>query len=168
MNIYLTTGSYEFLSSKKAKFPNENLVLMHNNDHSLLLHESSGKTIFQTARSYEVVDSMGTLENEGFVAMNYIPISEEGRPLFEHHFKSQLPFIEKEPGFMSIRILSPKKSDTYLILTLWDNELSFKNWQKTKTYLEVIENNIGIIDSSHLFTTGNYVSTYYLQNKEKK
>jgi heme oxygenase (mycobilin-producing) len=168
MNIYLTTGSYEFLSTKKDKFSNENLVLMHNNDHALLLQESSGETIFQTARSYEVVDSMGILKNEGFVAINYIPISEEGRPLFEHHFKRELPFIEKEPGFKAIRILRPKKSDTYVILSVWDNELSFKNWQKSKTYLEGIKKNDGIIDSPHLFTTGNYVSTYYLQNKEKK
>ena len=62
------------------------MIVMHGEGNSLLLHETEGKTVFQTPRRYEVISSSGTLEENGFFAFNNIPVTDEGRPIFEHRF----------------------------------------------------------------------------------
>ena len=37
------------------------MVVMHGEGNSLLLHETEGKSVFQTPRRYEVIGSSGTL-----------------------------------------------------------------------------------------------------------
>ena len=94
MNVYMTTGTYTFLKTIKEKHANEIIFLMQNGQTALLLHETSGKTVFASPRRYEVVDGKGTIQNKGFVVMNHIPVTEEGRPLIEYRFKNQVGVIE--------------------------------------------------------------------------
>ena len=61
MNIYMTSGTPEFMESLKEKYAAERLIAMHGQGNSLLLHETEGKTVFQTPRRYEVIGSSGTL-----------------------------------------------------------------------------------------------------------
>ena len=56
------------------------MLLMQNGETALLLHETSEKTVFASPRRYEVVDGKGLLQEKGFVVMNNIPVTEEGRP----------------------------------------------------------------------------------------
>ncbi len=136
MNVYMTTGTYTFLKTIKEKHANETIFLMQNGQTALLLHETSGKTVFASPRRYEVVDGKGTIQNKGFVVMNHIPVTEEGRPLIEYRFKNQVGVIENEPGFIAIRVLRPIKSDTYVILTIWKKESDFNNWTDFKSFSE--------------------------------
>ena len=136
MNVYMTTGTYTFLKTIKEKHANETIFLMQNGQTALLLHETSGKTVFASPRRYEVVDGKGTIQNKGFVVMNHIPVTEEGRPLIEYRFKNQVGVIENEPGFIAIRVLRPIKSDTYVILTVWKKESDFNNWTDFKSFSE--------------------------------
>jgi heme oxygenase (mycobilin-producing) len=166
MNVFITTGTLEFLDLMKKKYSNEKMILMLNNEHALLLHESNGPTVFQSSRKYEVIGSVGMLEHEGFMAFNNIPITEEGRPLFEHQMKNRLTLMGTAVGVKAIRILRPLKSETYIILTLWVNELQFQNWKNSKAYVEAPENNV--FDSkSNIFSMPPYVTTYFI-NKEDK
>ena len=61
---------------------------------SLLLHETAGKTVFQTPRRYEVIGSSGTLQENGYFVFNNIPVTDEGRPIFEHRFKERAGAID--------------------------------------------------------------------------
>ena len=56
------------------------------------------------------------------------------RPLFEYRFKNRARLIEKEPGFIAIRLLRPHRYDTYMVFTLWQNEAAFNRWKKSKSY----------------------------------
>ncbi|MFE8700265.1 antibiotic biosynthesis monooxygenase family protein [Cytobacillus sp. FJAT-54145] len=134
MKLYITTGTYDFLKKLKDQNSQETIVLMQDGETNLLVHETSGETIFNEPRRYEVIDSSGTIENGGFVVMNNIPVTEEGRPIFEFRFKNRAGLIEQEPGFVGIRVLRPLNSDTYVILTVWENEKSFLDWQTSKAY----------------------------------
>jgi heme-degrading monooxygenase HmoA len=66
--------------------------------------------------------------------MNNIPVSEEGRPVFEHRFKNRAGFIENEPGFVALRVLRPINSETYVILTIWEKQADFLNWKNSGSF----------------------------------
>jgi heme oxygenase (mycobilin-producing) len=169
LNIFITSGTYDFLQLKKEKYPNENMLFMQNNEQALLLHETDGSTLFQTPRSYEVMDSMGMLCQDGFVAMHYFPVTDEGVPVFEHHIKQNIKSLLSHEGFVAYRLLKPKRKDNHLILSIWEKEAQYRDWLKTSSYSQLFNHDklIGIDESLLLLSPGKYVSTYYLI-KEKK
>lgn len=48
MNVYMTTGTYEFMKKMREKHADETMVLMQGENTTLLLHETDGKSLFQT------------------------------------------------------------------------------------------------------------------------
>lgn len=166
MKVYMTSGTADFLSKKKEQHPGETLVLMNNLDSAVLVHETNGDSVFSEPRRYEVIDSAGSLDQAGFAVFNNIPVTDEGRPLFEDRFLNRPRLIENEPGFLAIRVLRPLSSNTYIILTVWKNEGAFEAWQKSKAY-ENAHKNRGTeagIDSAkpNIFESASYVSKFYI------
>jgi len=47
MNLYMTSGTPEFMQSIKKKYPNEELFLLHGTGNSVLIHETSSKPFFK-------------------------------------------------------------------------------------------------------------------------
>lgn len=169
MKLYMARGTYDFLKKIEDKHPNENMVTMQNTDTSLLIHETSGASIFKEPRSYEVIDSSGTFSGAGYAVLNNVPVTDEGRPLFEHRLKNRAGLIENEPGFMAIRVLRPLESNTYVTLTLWQDEKSFKNWQNSKAYEKAHEKRgteSGIDKTPNIFSSSPYVTQYYIPEEE--
>lgn len=168
MNFYITTGTYYFLKKACEKYPNENILLMGEDDHSILLHETTGKTVFNQPRKFEVVDAVGTFDNTGFAVLNHIPVSDEGRPLFEYRFKNRQGHIEKQPGFVALRILRPISSSTYVILTLWKNKDSFHEWKESESFQKSHfkpETKAGG-QPINIFAGPSYVTTYSIAEEE--
>lgn len=163
MNIYLTSGTPEFMYSLKKKHSGERMFVLHGQGNTVLLHETTGKTIFQTPHKYEVVDSSGELSDEGYFVLNNIPVTDEGRPIFEHRFNNRARAIENEPGFVAIRVLRPVESDTYIILTEWTGPNSFEAWQTSQAYNKAHEKrgtDDGIDKRPNIFSSASYVTTY--------
>jgi heme-degrading monooxygenase HmoA len=168
MNIYMTTGTYEFLKTIKEKHSEEKMFLMQNAENSLLLHETSGKTVFSSPRKFEVIDAKGEIQEDGFVVMNNIPVAEEGRPIFEHRFKNRAGLIEKEPGFLAIRVLRPLNSDTYVIFTEWETERAFKDWQASSSFQQAHKKpeKENMDTNKKIFSGPSYIKQYYLKTKK--
>ncbi|MGD7045212.1 antibiotic biosynthesis monooxygenase family protein [Jeotgalibacillus proteolyticus] len=163
MNIFMTFGTEDFLHKTMEKHQDETLVLLHGEDTALLIHETEGKTFFNQPRSYEVFEQSGVLTQEGFFVFNNIPVSEEGRPVFEHRFKSRAGLIDQEPGFIAIRVLRPVNSDIYVVLTQWDSEDSFKNWQSSQAYNKAHEKRgteQGLDHQKTIFPRASFVTKY--------
>jgi heme oxygenase (mycobilin-producing) len=170
MNIFMTNGTYEFMNSLKDKHPNETMILMQDNETTLLVHETEGSTVFASPRKYEVIDQNGDISNGAFFVFNNIPISEEGRPVFEFRFKNRARLIEQEPGFAAIRVLRPLSSDTYVILTAWQGEKDFLKWQESKAYEKAhekrkTENGIDQ-QQSQIFLRPSFLTKYHLIKNE--
>lgn len=163
MNLYITSGTADYLLRFKEKHPGETLVLMSNNDSSILVHETDGNSLFNEPRRYEIIDSAGSLNHAGFAVLNNIPVTDEGRPLFEDRFLNRPRMIENEPGFVAIRVLRPLSSNTYTILTVWENEGAFENWQKSKAY-EHAHKKQGTEAGAkpNIFESASYVTKYYI------
>jgi len=162
MNIYITAGTFNFLKSIAAKYPKETMVLMVNPNGALLLHETEGQSVFSQPRKYETIDYAGEWQTEGFVAMNNIQVTDEGRPLFEHQIKNQIGKMENVPSFIAFRALRPLSSNTYVIITVWKDEASYQSWYSSNPFTAALEKgaNKGIDTLPKIFSTANYVSKY--------
>ncbi|WP_066068376.1 antibiotic biosynthesis monooxygenase family protein [Neobacillus soli] len=161
MYVYMTAGTFEFLKKVETKYPKENMITMMNENGALLLHESIGATVFKEPRRYEVLETSGEMKKEGYAVMNNIPVTEEGRPLFEHQFKNRYSKFENEQGFIALRVLRPLSSNTYVILTVWEKEIYYQKWQNSESFFEAHKNKAAGIDlQPKIFASAAYVSKY--------
>ncbi|MCA1030925.1 antibiotic biosynthesis monooxygenase [Bacillus timonensis] len=163
MNLYMTSGTADYLHKIKEENLNEGMILFQAEDNSVLVHETVQDSLFNEPRKYEVLDSVGELTGKGFAVLNNIPVTDEGRPNFEYRFNQRARLIEQEPGFKAIRVLRPISSDTYIIMTIWENESSFKKWQESKAYERAHQKrgtSEGIDQQKSIFPRPSYVTTY--------
>lgn len=169
MYIYLTSGTGDFLEQVKNKYSNEHMILIHGEGNSVLIHETEGKTVFATPRKFEVLDSVNDLEEHGFFVFNNIPVTDEGRPVFEHRFLERSRAIENEPGFVAFRLLRPIKSDTYIVMTQWHGPHSFEAWKSSKAYetAHARRDDSTGIRQQNIFSAASYVTTYSAIPKEE-
>ncbi|CEG23484.1 Heme-degrading monooxygenase HmoB [Planococcus massiliensis] len=169
MNLFMTTGTYEFMKKMREKHPQETMVLMQGENTTLLLHETEGKTIFQTPRRYEVVDGTGTFKEKGFFVMNHIPVTDEGRPIFEHRFKNRAGAVENEPGYVAFRVLRPVDSDTYVVLTEWESPAFYEKWKESQAFSKAHETQADAPAEKrqHIFSGSSYITMYKAKPEEK-
>ena len=162
MKLHLTSGTPEFMKSVKDKYPQENIYILHGAGNSVLIHETTGKSVFQVPRSYEILDSKGQFAEKGYYVLHHIPLSDEGKPIFEFKFSNLSDTVENEPGFHALRVLKPLKSDTYIILTEWSGPSSYEVWQKKNDFdFKSME------DKQKLFTSAPYTATYSAKAAEE-
>lgn len=163
MKIYLTSGSMDFMEALQQKYSADNMIVMHGAGNSILLHETLGPTRFNSPQIYEVIHSTGNLEDKGFFSFNYMPVTDEGQPIFEHQFKKEAHLIEKEPGFIALRLLKPTHLDTYIVLTEWENTRRFNTWKFSHSYRHILEDSdtgTRLANMPHMFSSAPYVATY--------
>lgn len=162
MNLFMTTGTYEYMKKMRDKHPEENMVVMQGENTTLILHETEGKGIFQTPRRFEVVDGTGEFKEKGFFVFNNIPVTEEGRPIFEHRFKNRAGAIENEPGYVAFRVLRPLDSDTYVVLTEWESPVFFEKWKESQAFSKAHSKPENAAPSKpvNIFAGSSYVTTY--------
>lgn len=168
MNIYMTTGTIDFMEKVKDKHAKETIYLMNGGGHTLLLHETEGDSVFQTPRRYEVAGSFGNLSEPGFFAMENIAVSDEGKPVFEHQYKELGSQLQNLPGFIAFRLLRPVGSDTYVVLTEWTEERLYRMWRDSPGYKlsdpnEFLDQGGAVM---HIFTSAPYTATYKTPVKE--
>jgi heme-degrading monooxygenase HmoA len=126
-------------------------------------YESEGSTPVQGFEGYQVLDAVGDINDGYYAVFNNIPVTEEGRELFESRFQNRAGMVEKEPGFAAIRVLRPLNSDTYIILTLWKDEKSFTDWQQSQAYNHAHAKRgteDGIDKRPNIFPRPSFVKTY--------
>ncbi|ARD49009.1 antibiotic biosynthesis monooxygenase [Sporosarcina sp. P33] len=162
MNIYMTTGTFEFMEKIKEKHKSESIFLMNGSGHTLLLHETNGASIFQTPRKYEVAGSFGNLTEPGFFAMDNVAVTDEGKPIFEHQYKEMGEKLQNMPGFIAYRLLRPIGSDTYTLLTEWTDKRLYEVWHNSPG--NKLSNTMNFKDAGgatqHIFSSAPYTAHY--------
>ncbi|WP_077623117.1 antibiotic biosynthesis monooxygenase family protein [Sediminibacillus massiliensis] len=134
MNVYMTHGTFDFLLKQKQKHTQEKIFLMQANDSTLAYQESEGKSVFEEPRKYESFVSDGSIQEKGFVVMNNIPVTDEGRPIFETQFKSRAGSMAEVEGFQALRVLRPLHGNKYIVFVQWDKEESYKKWKNSQSF----------------------------------
>lgn len=162
MNVVKWVGSLENAQVQLQELPEE-ARLFANQEKALILLE--GNDLPEIGESYDVLDQSGDLLKGQFAVLNHIPVSDEGRTLFEERFQKRAKLIEHEPGFVAIRVLRPLQSDTYVILTIWDTASSFQQWQQSNAYEKAHAKRgtqQGIDQRPNIFPRPSFVATYTL------
>ena len=160
MNLYITSGTFDYL--RKTKKNAEHLLLLTNPLKSSLIQESDGGTLFKSAQKYKVIESIGALRQEGYVLLNYIPVSAEGKEPFEFAFHHALEKMNGIDGFHSLRLCRPTESDTYLAITQWRDKETFLTWKKSPAYIALFDQKAPSLAHSpqKLFTGDSYSVEY--------
>ncbi|ENH95583.1 hypothetical protein J416_15367 [Gracilibacillus halophilus YIM-C55.5] len=132
MYAYMTNGTYTFLKKIKEKYQhNYEMIVMHNGEKAIAYYQSEQASIFETSRDYEVIVEKGGLKEEGFIVLNHIPVTDEGKPLFETQFKERAEAIENTSGFYALRVLRPLRGNTYIVMVEWEDQASFQHWKNS-------------------------------------
>ena len=163
MNIHVTYGDITELKTIKENLDTEQLVLMELGNEAVLIQENDGIAGFEDADSYTVLDSSGQVNNGEYAVFNNIPVTKEGREMFEERFMNRARKIEDTEGFGAIRVLRPLESNTYVILTIWKDEAAFKAWQGSENYAIAHKNRgtqQGIDSKPNIFSRPSFVTTY--------
>lgn len=168
MFAYITTGTYYFMKKIIDKYPNETMILMLSPETAQLWHETDGPTVFQSPRKYEVIQSSGTFSDKGFVVCNHIPVRDEGRPVFEYGFSKRIKSVETFPGLIALRVLRPLSSDTYIVMTMWDEEKSYDNWKSSDSFQKSHQSaGLKSAENTGVFAGPSYVSTFVVGADEE-
>nr|WP_221452186.1 antibiotic biosynthesis monooxygenase [Bacillus benzoevorans] len=163
-------GTYEYLKTLKDTYPHEDFLFLQNENTCLLLHETESDSLFKSPKKYEVIDGAGTLSvHEGYAVLHYIPVTDEGRPIFEYRFNTLSAQLVKVPGFDTARVLRPLSSDTYIILTVWKNAADFKKWQSGELFNKAFSNNQTKVKSDkklpQIFPRSSYMTRYSVEKE---
>ncbi|WP_173917003.1 antibiotic biosynthesis monooxygenase [Halobacillus sp. Marseille-Q1614] len=168
MNVSMTNGTLNYLVKLAAEHKEDNLLLMQERDKTVAYYEGDHPSFFKEGRDYEVVENVGQVQSSGFVVMNNIPVSDEGRPVFEDRFKKRVGQVENMEGFQAIRILRPKKGNTYVVFTQWRNEQDFEDWKNSKEFEKAHANSGPQHKQKPSFIDGKpYITKYYMIQPEE-
>ncbi|CQR47028.1 Heme-degrading monooxygenase HmoB [Paraliobacillus sp. PM-2] len=132
MKAYMTNGTLDYLEHIYKQHPDVNLSLMHNANTALVYYEVIHKiSLFREARVYDVLVSCGDLKEHGFVSMRHIPLTDDGKPIFENEWKKKNDLLTKHTELYAFRVLKPTYGNTYLVFMQWEDEYAFQEWEIT-------------------------------------
>jgi heme-degrading monooxygenase HmoA len=168
LNTYITYGTEEYLNQLYKESKNlEEAILLTNGDDGVLIHETIGKSYFEEGKSFEVVGTINTFEDETYGVLHYISASDEGAPLIEKKLKELLPIIkEQATGFQSGRVYKPLSNGKYILLTVWLKQSNYLLWNQSdayKAFSELIMDEENTAQS--LFSGGSFSKGYFLSKR---
>ena len=127
----MTNGTLDHLEKIAKKHPEINLYFMRNQTAAVAYYEGTDEPIFDQPRGYEIFVTKGTLHLDGYVVMQHIPVSDDGRPIFESEYKDHAKKIKAQSGVYALRVLRPLRGNTFVVLIQWENEARYQDWFKT-------------------------------------
>ncbi|MFB1052194.1 antibiotic biosynthesis monooxygenase [Paraliobacillus sp. JSM ZJ581] len=153
MKAYMTNGTLKYLDHISKQHPNVDLFIMHNVYTSLAYYEVKQEiSLFHQARVYDVFLSIGELQEHGFISMRHIPLTDDGKPIFEDEWKKKIDMLHTHKELYAYRILKPTHGNTYIVCMQWKDEQSFREWETSNLSNEHVTTN---------FRAGNAFTTTY-------
>ncbi|HLQ71299.1 MAG TPA: antibiotic biosynthesis monooxygenase [Bacillota bacterium] len=160
MKAFMTNGTIDFLQKLNLNYPDISFSLMSNSAGALAYYEGNKKNIFSAGRVYDIIATIGEIGEEGYVVMNNIPITDEGKPIFEDAFKKQQQVVESMPGFKAFRLLKPTKGNTYVVFTQWESEIYFNHWKDSDEFKQAHADQATM--SPAYFAERPFINKYYM------
>ncbi|HLQ97238.1 MAG TPA: antibiotic biosynthesis monooxygenase [Candidatus Dormibacteraeota bacterium] len=164
MKAFMTNGTLDFLDKLARKHSQLHFYFMKNASSTLAYYESKQKSVFGAGREYVIRFESGQIQEEGYVVMNNIPLTEEGKPVFIDRFKQRQDDINQMPGFQAFRLLEPVKGNTYIIFTQWASEEHFEKWQESDEFAKSHHNQA--VKPPAYFAKRPFISAYRMVDEE--
>lgn len=135
MYTFMTSGTTHFLKTVTDTHPKTQFYFMKSGTSTLVLYESSRKkSIFVSGRSLEQLHRYQAIQAKGFVAMDFIPVMTDTMPIFEERTLAMMPYLQQIKGLVALRFLKQFKSNQYVVLTQWETEQYYVDWQRSNSY----------------------------------
>lgn len=171
MNFYMTSGTSDFLQKLIEKHPKENLILLEGQGKAIVLHETTGKSIFSLPKNYEVADAFGELKQKGYFVLYHLSIEGDRRELFKQKFlKVSGDTLKKDYSIISYRLLMPKKNSEHIIfISQWAGPASYEVWTQSTQYNAHFKTlfDVGASSVQKIFDGESYITTYNANEVEK-
>ncbi len=164
MYMHFTVGTRDFLETLRIQ--NEDYMISFGAGETILMHETNGGSQFATPRSYQVIDQVGTLNEVGYFVLNHIPVTDQGRPIFEHRFMNRESQLQDFAGFVAFRLLRPIHGDTYVVLTEWTDRKYFQMWKESNSFQKAHAENKQRTSGPHIFSSASYKKTYHTRKED--
>jgi heme-degrading monooxygenase HmoA len=165
MKAFMTNGTLDYLVKLTEKHNKLDFHLMINAASTLAYYEASSKrSVFGAGREYVILLESGKILVDGYVVMNNIPLTEEGKPLFMDRFRQRQDVVNTIPGFQAFRLLKPTKGNTYVIFTQWASEACFEQWKESDEFA-TSHDNITVKPPAY-FAKRPFVSKYRMVDEE--
>jgi len=76
-----------------------------------------------------------------FIVANRIPVAANWHNEFENRFRKRAGEINKQAGFVSMKILKPVADDSpYIVETTWQDESAFNSWVGSDDFKQAHQN----------------------------
>jgi len=134
MKAHMTNGTIDFLFKLAEKHAQLTIYLMVGDSSTLAYYEDHKKSIFAAGRSYDILLSSGDIQEEGYIAMNNIPVADEAKPIFETSFDKIQKNLDTVKGFQAFRLLKPLDGNTYIFLTQWASGKDYEAWKNSDAF----------------------------------
>ncbi|WP_182200132.1 antibiotic biosynthesis monooxygenase family protein [Paraliobacillus salinarum] len=142
MRAYMTNGTIDYLDHISEQHPTLDIFIMHNKNTGLAYYEITNKlSLFQQARVYEILVIQGKIQEDGFISMRHIPLTDDGKPVFENEWRHKDNLLQSYKGIKAYRILKPIHGNAYIVFMQWDDEDSFRQWEITHLSNEQVTTN---------------------------
>ncbi|MFA8439724.1 antibiotic biosynthesis monooxygenase family protein [Pueribacillus sp. YX66] len=166
MKFFLTYGTHHFLKTiyekHQAKY---DIYLLDSKESSMLIVEKKGRSLFQSGKAYRIDYTDGHFQNATFAVINNIPVPQEKADVFRFEAKKRAELIKRQAGCLAIRVLIPvKKSDSFIILSMWDSSGDFRRFQASSEYDHLKVESTS--NPQQLFTGTAYEKTYSVYREE--
>ncbi|MBY7143053.1 antibiotic biosynthesis monooxygenase [Virgibacillus sp. NKC19-3] len=165
MKAFMTIGTVDFLQKIAAKHEEIHIYFMNSKEGTLAYYEDESKNIFSSGKAYEIIIGSGYMEEKGYVVMNNIPVTDDGKAIFEDRFKNRQNVADKMPGFQAFRFLRPMKGNTYVVLTQWKSEKDFENWKNSEAFKKAHQGQAS--KPPAYFPNKPFITTYHMHEPEE-
>ncbi|MCG1010527.1 antibiotic biosynthesis monooxygenase [Salinicoccus sp. ID82-1] len=83
---------------------------------------------------YTIIENRGDIENSGYCVLNNVYVNEGMEGPFEARFLSRQSNLDTVDGYKALRVMKSESDQYYVILSLWEAEEDFHNWQNSSQY----------------------------------
>jgi|SRR5690625_2944977 len=161
MYAFMTTGTTHFLKNLTESHPKINFYFMKAAGNTLVYYEEDKKKgVFVSGKSYLILTENGPIEQFGFVSMQYIPVMEDVKPVFEDKMTNLFQQLKMVQGIKASRLLKQIKGNTYVIFILWNSENDYLKWNKTE------EDFSQLVRQPAYFGERPFTQTYHMMKEE--
>lgn len=89
---------------------------------------------------YTIIENKGEIENKGYCVLNNVYVNEGMEGPFEARFLSRQSNLDTVDGYKALRVMKSESDMYYVILSLWETEADFHNWQDSTQYKSTHKN----------------------------
>lgn len=133
MNLHLTTGTLSYLRGLKEAHPEVNIAAI-GQDALLYYEDGEVDSVFKSKRTFSLIKSSGTLDENNTTSVHSIPIAGEKRGNMTAHLSELYRALGSVNGVQSVRIGDSKEDSTFIVLIQWAEASTYNDFKNTDDY----------------------------------